>query len=404
MEARLLSAALAAAALLSLGAGYRTQNFIINAPSQQFAREIGDAAEGYRLQLAQQWLGKELPAWRDPCPIRVQVGAHLGAGGATSFMFEKNRPYGWSMSIQGSRERLLDSVLPHEITHTVFATHFGQPLPRWADEGACTTVEHDFEKNKQKKMLITYLTTGRGIAFNRMFAMKEYPHDIMPLYAQGYSLSRFLIAQGGKQKFMRYVGDGLQTNNWTAATNKHYDFKSLSELQITWVDWVRRGSPPIQDNTLLIAQQSSSTDSVSSPTGRKPSGRKLVPVTPLASKSREALADSTSTTGWRARGRARQPQTDVLVASRNKTRSSGMASEQGKAHTAGSKSAGVLQSVTRPQPLGRPKQMILQQWSRSEDYPAQGSQAPGVVYPAARSAATPSYYAVPRRPTGTILR
>ena len=37
--------------------------------------------------------------------------------------------------------RILDSVLPHEITHTIFATHFGQPLPRWADEGACTTVD-----------------------------------------------------------------------------------------------------------------------------------------------------------------------------------------------------------------------------------------------------------------------
>ena len=50
--------------------------------------------------------------------------------------------FGWDMKIQGSEERVLDSVLPHEVTHTIFASHFRQPLPRWADEGACTTVEH----------------------------------------------------------------------------------------------------------------------------------------------------------------------------------------------------------------------------------------------------------------------
>ena len=69
------------------------------------------------------------------------------------------------MNVQGSLERILDSVLPHEITHTIFATHFGRPLPRWADEGACTTVEHSTERRKQEQLLIQFLTSNRGIAF-----------------------------------------------------------------------------------------------------------------------------------------------------------------------------------------------------------------------------------------------
>ena len=123
------------------------------------------------------------------------------------------------------------------------ATHFGRPLPRWADEGAATSVEHTSERTKQDKLLIQFLTTNRGIAFNQMFAMKEYPRDILPLYSQGYSLARYLIARGGKRKFVEYVGDGMQWNNWTAATQKHYGMQSLSELQVTWLDWVRQGSP-----------------------------------------------------------------------------------------------------------------------------------------------------------------
>lgn len=251
MEARLACVAILAASFLSLGASYRTQNFIVTAHSPQLAKQVGDSAETLRRDLAIEWLGHELPHWMDPCPIAVQAG-NIGAGGVTSFMFDRGRPFGWQMSIQGTPERILDSVLPHEITHTIFATHFGQPLPRWADEGACTTVEHPTEKQKQHQMLLEFLTTGRGIAFNQMFAMREYPADIMPLYSQGFSLARYLIAQGGKPKFVQYVGDGLQWNNWTAATRKHYGYESLSELQIQWLDWVRQGSPHINsDNTQL---------------------------------------------------------------------------------------------------------------------------------------------------------
>ena len=190
MEARLACAAVALSAVLALGASYRTQNFIISASTPDLAHAIGEAAEQYRRELAIEWLGRELPPWGEPIPVRASVAPNLGAGGATSFMFDQGRPFGWRMSIQGSRDRVLDSVLPHEVTHTIFATHFGQPLPRWADEGACTTVEHISERNKQERLLIEFLTTDRGIAFNRMFAMKEYPQDILPLYSQGFSLAR----------------------------------------------------------------------------------------------------------------------------------------------------------------------------------------------------------------------
>jgi hypothetical protein len=259
MEARFFSAVLIAASLLSLGASHRTQNFIVSAPTPEVARALGDAGETYRRDLALEWLGRELPPWQDPCPIRVHVGPQLGAGGATSFMFDRGRPFGWQMTIQGSYERLMDSVLPHEITHMIFATHFGRPLPRWADEGAATSVEHDSEKTKQAHLLVNFLTTGRGIAFNRMFAMKEYPEDILPLYSQGFSLARFLIAQGGKRKFIDFVGDGMNWNNWTAATKQHYGYESLSELQVTWLGWVRQGSPHLDPQSPLLASRNQAT-------------------------------------------------------------------------------------------------------------------------------------------------
>ena len=255
MEARLIRAVLSALSAIVLifvfgipaqGAGYRTTNFTVDAPTPALAKEIGDLAEHWRRQLAQEWLGKRLPDWSRPCPIKALVGARMGAGGETSFVFDRGEVFGWRMQIQGSRERILDSVLPHEVTHTIFASHFRQPLPRWADEGACTTVEHASEISKQEEMLILFLQTRKGIPFSSLFAMKEYPRDVLPLYAQGHSLAKFLIAQYGKSQFIKFLEDGLQDENWPRAVDQTFGYKNLLTLQNSWMSWIRAGRPPLQ--------------------------------------------------------------------------------------------------------------------------------------------------------------
>lgn len=257
---RLAHAALSMAAILSLGASARSENFLVTASTPEFAERVAQTAETLRRDLAVHWLGVELPRWSQPCPIVVQDGERLGAGGATSFLFDRGEVFGWQMNIQGTQERLLDSVLPHEITHTVFASHFRQPLPRWADEGACTTIEHDSERGKHQRMLVDFLKTGRGISFSRMFAMKDYPRDVLPLYSQGHSLATFLIDRGGPRKFVQYVGAGLASEQWPEATRRHYGFENLQELQDAWMTWVRQGS-----RTTVIRGQSPEAPAASDP-------------------------------------------------------------------------------------------------------------------------------------------
>jgi hypothetical protein len=236
-------------------AGYRTANFTVSAPTPQLAKEIGDTAEMWRKQLAIEWLGEEMPTWSKSCPINAKVQPGLGAGGATSFVFDRGEVFGWRMNIQGTRERVLDSVLPHEVTHTIFASYFRQPLPRWADEGACTTVEHRSEIAKQERMLIDFLKTGRGIPFGEMFAMKEYPQDVLPLYSQGHSLAQWLIEARGKRVFLTFLADGLQDENWPRAVEKHYGFNDLYAMQNKWLDWVKQGRPTIAPGTLLASNE-----------------------------------------------------------------------------------------------------------------------------------------------------
>jgi len=246
MDARITRAvALTALLLVSMGARHRSANFIVETADPRLAVQFAEAAEKYRHDLAIEWLGQEMPNWSQPCPMTVMVGPNLGAGGATTFVFDRGEVFGWRMSIQGSAQRVLDSVLPHEITHMIFASHFRQPLPRWADEGGATTVENISERTKYQRMLDQFLRTGRGIAFSRMFAMTEYPSDVMPLYAQCYSLAEYLIQIGGRRKYIEFLDDGLKTNDWSGAVARNYGLNDLGQLQNTWLAWVKQGSPAI---------------------------------------------------------------------------------------------------------------------------------------------------------------
>lgn len=288
-------------------AGYKTTNFTVSAPTPQLAKEIGDQAEVFRRDLAIEWLGKELPAWSKPCPITAKLAS--GAGGATSFVFDRGEVFNWNMNIQGSRERILDSVLPHEVTHTIFASYFRQPLPRWADEGACTTVEHRSEIDKQERSLIQFLKTGRGIPFSQMFAMKEYPSDVMPLYAQGHALAEWLIESRGRTAFLDFLADGMKDENWPRAVREHYGFDSLLTMQNSWNDWVKQGRPQITAATSPIHLASNSRAAIAptgvtgtpvvfrgqSPDQVRPASKSATPITPI--KAAESVTVAVASPG-----------------------------------------------------------------------------------------------------------
>ena len=360
-----------------MGAQYRTPNFVINTADPRMAKEFGDTAERQRRELALSWLGRELPQWAQPCPITVKVGSHLGAGGATTFMFNHGEVFGWRMSIQGSRERVLDSVLPHEITHMIFASHFRQPLPRWADEGGATSVEHVSEKNKHRRMLFQFLRTGRGIAFNRMFAMRDYPPDIMPLYAQAHSVAEYMIAQYGRRKYVEFIGDGLESGDWHGAIRRHYKLDGTNELQQTWLAWVERGCPTLEQpqpsptapesapSTAIAANESggSSAASVYERGGRNQPPVEAVAVSqPRARVEPDPIHREPANDGWHAAGQssptARQP--SVALADRGPSRQPVRTRPLVPVESQPSPAT----QVTRPPPTEPTRQIILEWQAR----------------------------------------
>ena len=264
---RIIWAILALAAMTATGraAVVRTTNFIVETARQDDAEDFARLAEKYRKEKALDWLGKEMPPWREPCRLRVIV-TNKGAGGATTFDFEGNQVH-QEMQIEGARERLRNSVLPHEITHTVFAHHFRQPVPRWADEGGSVYSEDDIERRRHDDLCKQILNAGDGIQLKALFRMKNYPRNVMSLYAQGYSVTKYLVEKSDRPTFLNFIASGMH-GGWDAACQEYFGFKNVDDLERNWIDNLKqvargeavagrsRPAPPGADGKFVVFDSS----------------------------------------------------------------------------------------------------------------------------------------------------
>lgn len=233
------------------------KNFVVKAPTPAIADKICEAA-------ALEWMksnqdGKLL---FKPIPIHCKVG-QVGAGGSTTFSFAGGEVFGWQMNVQGSLERICDSVIPHEMCHVFNALDARQPLPRWGDEGGSTLAEEYTERRRQWKLAEEVLGTSRFIPIAELLRMKEYPKEmsrVLTLYAEGTVLSEFLVsrasAASGRQwtqeearqwmvSFM-VAGDKF---GWDAAlyniSNQLGGVSNVAELSREFNKWMRSGAAQI---------------------------------------------------------------------------------------------------------------------------------------------------------------
>jgi hypothetical protein len=216
-------------------ASRKTSNFIVETADQRDADEFALLAEQFRKDIAVTWLGKEMPTWREPCRLMVYIEGS-GAGGATTFKF--GLTIFQEMEIRGSRDTLKRSVLPHEVTHTVLAHYFREPVPRWADEGIAGLSESSEEQERLRKLNITILNEGRGLQLTGLFQLKEYPRDVMTLYSQGRSVCAYLLTLKSKQTLLSFVRDGLD-GGWDRALKAHYNIGSVSALEKEWIEHLK---------------------------------------------------------------------------------------------------------------------------------------------------------------------
>ena len=188
--------------------------------------------------------GRRCRRGRGAVPLRVRI-TEAGAGGATTFTFGSNGGRGvvnsQEMEIHGPVRQLLNSVLPHEMTHTVFAYHFGRPVPRWADEGGSVLSENDEERTSHDIRCREILNQGKAFRLNVLFRMVDYPRDMIVLYAEGYSVSAYLVERGGGGREGR--GSCSSSSEWecrAAPSNRTARSKAGTPLPSVSSTWTAR--------------------------------------------------------------------------------------------------------------------------------------------------------------------
>lgn len=212
--------------------------------------DVVSKAEASRSALWRYWFGGTMRTWAKPCPITVRKAS--GASGATSFIFDRGEVFGWRMQIGGpTRSQVIGTAIPHEVNHTIFATKFRRPLPRWLDEGAAIFVESESEHLRARTGLNDNIKASKFTKFRDLFRNSgSYPRDgvrVANVYNEGFAIVEFLVNhhRGGKETFVKFVGDvqvDVSGASTLAALRRHYGYKSADAFESAWWDHWRARS------------------------------------------------------------------------------------------------------------------------------------------------------------------
>jgi hypothetical protein len=151
------------------------------------------------------------------------------------------------MVLNGPLERIIETLLPHEVLHTILASHFKDAIPRWADEGAALSVEAEADRRRLWAQEGPRLMRGAWQPLTQLFAAENYPEDrdrLRAFYAQGAAVTEFLLL-AGKPRFLEFVRAGMQSN-WEAAITANYGFPDVAALEAAWVDWLQNDRPSVR--------------------------------------------------------------------------------------------------------------------------------------------------------------
>jgi hypothetical protein len=226
-----------------------TTNFrIFHRQSKEAAEKAARLAEATRTGMQTKWFGKQGSNWAPKCEVFLYskcedysgtTGQSPKSPGHSRFEFEGGRVLSRRIHLncEQSLKEALEAVLPHETTHVVLASQFGDdPIPRWADEGMAVLSEPSDRIQKiHRRNLARCRQQQLLFSVRDLMEMPEYPKAsrINAFYAQSVSLVDYLTRQRGAVVFAQFVRDGMR-GGYEAALKKHYACKGYDDLQQRW--------------------------------------------------------------------------------------------------------------------------------------------------------------------------
>jgi hypothetical protein len=234
---------------------FMTANFRIFHNDEALARKAAVKAETARRSATKLWSGVE-PAspWTPKCDLYLYPTAEVFAAqtqqprespGFSTAGLEGGRVTARVVKLRADYAKMLDAVLPHEVTHIVLADLFPtQQIPRWADEGMAVLSEPASEQMLRARDLATPIRDD--ILFRLEVLMTaEYPggNHWALYYAQSVSLTRYLVGLGTPRQFVEFVR-ASQTRGIEVALREIYSIEGIAQLETRWKNHTRSALNP----------------------------------------------------------------------------------------------------------------------------------------------------------------
>jgi hypothetical protein len=124
-----------------------TESSISPKVAQDFANSLMTRAEAYRKQIAEDWLGRPLPAGIGRATINLRFSESEDTGLTWAIDHPSRKTH--TVYLVTSADKALGTTLAHEMVHVVLATRFPHPhrLPAWLEEGIAS--QYDDENRKR---------------------------------------------------------------------------------------------------------------------------------------------------------------------------------------------------------------------------------------------------------------
>jgi hypothetical protein len=223
---------------------------VLHLGSAALAARVAQGGEAQRRQQLKLWTvaAPDTP-WSPRCDVYlfpstqvlIQMSgreAKAGSASARPSQLYRGRMISRRINLAADDEHLLESTLPHEISHVVVTDLLeGKRVPLWADEGLAVLAElSDQTRTRYAEVVADYLARRQTFAVPALLQMTRYPdREYTSLfYAQSTSLTRLFLDRSGRSTLLAFLRASAAGSVETAL-KQHYGM-TLLELQNLWLD------------------------------------------------------------------------------------------------------------------------------------------------------------------------
>lgn len=215
-----------------------SQNFSVLAPPGDFlAHRVLDAAEAYRRQIAEQWLGRLLPEGEGFAIISVELSSEKAEARTLLAGPDRRFPGVTRVWLTVPPDEATGYVLAHEMCHVVLDAAYPNALPSWVHEGVASRYDDSGRIAQRDAIVASFAKSKRWPSLRELLGRSVISKTEAQLYAAACSLVDFLLTQGDPPTVLRFAADGRK-RGWDSAVRRFYGMPSVDALQRAWETWV----------------------------------------------------------------------------------------------------------------------------------------------------------------------